>query len=107
MPCIYRRAALQSAGLDNELYGSDICAGEVDFNDTKTEGPADLRACLSFVQRNPSRREIATLLLANGSLDVIHLDSYADLVVRAFEEIRQLFRAKGTKELKRMAGIKI
>ena len=106
MPCIYRRAALHSAGLDDELYGSDICAGEVDFKDTKTEGPADLRACLSFVQRNPSRREIATLLLANGSLDVGHLDSYADLVVRAFEEIRQLFRVKGTKELKRMAGIK-
>lgn len=106
MPCIYRRAALQSAGLDSEIYGSDICTGEVDFNDTATEGPADLRACLSFVQRNPSRREIGALLLANGSLDVRHLDSYADLVVRAFEEIRELFRAKGTKELKRMAGIK-
>jgi len=106
MPCIYRRAALHSAGLDTEVYGSDICNGEVDFTDTETEGPADLRACLSFVQRNPTPREVATLLLANGTLDVSQLESYADLVVRAFEEIRQLFRAKGTKELKRMAGIR-
>ena len=86
MPCIYRRAALQSAGLDDEIYGSDICTGEVDFNDTETEGPADLRACLSFLRRNPSRKEIATLLLANGSLDVSQLESYADLVVRGAEQ---------------------
>jgi hypothetical protein len=33
------------------------------------------------------------------------LDGYADLVVRAFEEIRQLFRDKAIKELKRMAGV--
>ncbi|WP_425387695.1 7-cyano-7-deazaguanine synthase [Edaphobacter aggregans] len=28
MPCIYRRAALHSAGLDSESYGLDICRGE-------------------------------------------------------------------------------
>ena len=105
MPCIYRRAALHSAGLDHEVYGRDICTGEVDFNDRTKLGPADLRACISFLQRNPSHREVATLLLTNGSLAVGQLDDYADLVIRAFEEIRQLFRDKGLKELKRMAGI--
>lgn len=105
MPCIYRRAALHSAGLDTEAYGRDVCTGEVDFNDTTKVGPADLRACISFLQRNPAHREVATLLLTNGSLNVAQLDDYANLVVRAFEEIRQLFRDKGTKDLKRRAGI--
>ena len=105
MPCIYRRAALHSAGLDHEIYGRDVCTGEVDFNDTTKRGPGDLRACMSFLQRNPSHREVATLLLTNGSLAVDQLHDYADLVLRAFEEIRQLFRDKGTKELKRMAGV--
>jgi len=105
MPCIYRRAALHSAGLDNELYGRDVCTGEVDFNDASKRGPADLRACISFLQRNPTNREIARLLLTNGSLSVQRLTDYSDLVVRAFEEIRQIFRDKGNVELKRMAGI--
>lgn len=105
MPCIYRRAALHSAGLDHELYGRDVCTGEVDFNDASKRGPADLRACISFLQRNPTNREIARLLLTNGSLSVERLTDYSDLVVRAFEEIRQLFRDKGIVELKRMAGI--
>jgi 7-cyano-7-deazaguanine synthase in queuosine biosynthesis len=105
MPCIYRRAALHSAGLDNEPYGRDVCTGEVDFNDATKRGPADLRACISFLQRNPTHREIATLLLTNGSLSIGRLCDYSDLVIRAFEEIRQLFRDKGFTELKRMAGI--
>ena len=50
-------------------------------------------------------REVATLLLTNGSLPVERLNDYSDLVIRAFEEIRKLFRDKGTLELKRMAGI--
>lgn len=105
MPCIYRRAALHHANLDTELYGRDVCTGEVDFNDTSTTGPADLRACISFIQRNPTRDEIATLLLSNGSLRLDRMDSYSDLVIRAFQEIRQLFRDKGDATLKRMAGI--
>jgi 7-cyano-7-deazaguanine synthase in queuosine biosynthesis len=105
MPCIYRRAALHSAGLDHELYGRDVCSGEVDFNDATRRGPADLRATISFLLRNPTHREVATLLLTNGSLPVERLNDYSDLVIRAFEEIRKLFRDKGTLELKRMAGI--
>lgn len=105
MPCIYRRAALYRAGLDTETYGRDVCTGEVDFNDTSTTGPGDLRACISFIQRNPKHDEVATLLLANGSLRLDQMGEYSDLVIRAFHEIRQLFRDKGDATLKRMAGI--
>ena len=105
MPCIYRRAALHRAALDTEVYGRDVCTGEVDFNDTSTTGPGDLRACISFIQRNPKHDEVATLLLANGSLRLDQMGEYSDLVIRAFQEIRQLFRDKGDATLKRMAGI--
>ena len=105
MPCIYRRAALYRAGLDTETYGRDVCTGEVDFNDTSTTGPGDLRACISFIQRNPKHDDVATLLLANGSLRLDQMGEYSDLVIRAFHEIRQLFRDKGDATLKRMAGI--
>ena len=40
---------------------------EIDFNDATKRGPADLRACISFLQRKPTDAEIATLLLTNGS----------------------------------------
>jgi 7-cyano-7-deazaguanine synthase in queuosine biosynthesis len=105
MPCVYRRAALHKAGLDTEVYGRDICKGQVDFADPSKSGPGDLRACMSFLRRNPSPFEIQKLLLANGSLEISDMNANADLIVRAFAEIRELFRAKATREIKRMAGI--
>jgi hypothetical protein len=104
MPCIYRRAALHTVGLDNELYGDDICLGEVDIND-HGEKANDLRACLAFLRRNAPISEISSLLLANGSLEVARLPDYANTVQKAMNEIRNLFRDKATPELKRLAGI--
>jgi hypothetical protein len=106
MPCIYRRASLHTVGLDTEDYGSDICRGEVDITEHDKDGPNDLRACFSFLTRNPTVREIERMLLGGGSLDVRGLDDYALLVTRAMDEIRQLLRDKGTSEVKRFAGVK-
>lgn len=105
MPCIYRRAALHHAGLDLELYGRDICRGEVDLTDRSKSGPNDLRACLSFLKRNLSTDEIGRLLIANGSLDISKLHDYGDVVRRAMDEIRCLLRDKGTSDIKRLAGV--
>ena len=105
MPCIYRRAALHSAGLDSEGYGLDFCKGEVDFNDASERGPADLRACMSFLRHNYTPDQIKRFLLSNGSLEVGRMDDYADLVVRAFDEIRALLREKARKDIRNMAGI--
>lgn len=105
MPCIYRRASLHTVGLDAEEYGSDFCAGEVDITHHGEEGPNDLRACFSFLTRNPPLREIERMLIAGGSLDVQHLSDYARLVTRAMDEIRQLLRDKGTADVKRFAGV--
>jgi hypothetical protein len=80
MPCIYRRAALHSAGLDSERYGLDFCKGEVDFNATDERGPADLRACLSFLRKNYDSEQLKTFLLANGVLDIGKMDEYSALI---------------------------
>jgi hypothetical protein len=106
MPCIYRRAAMHVLGWDDEVYGDDICVGEVDVNDRGKEKPDDFRACLSFLNRNPSADEIAAMLLAGGSLNVQELPAYAAMVQRTMDEIRSLIRDKGTNEIKRLAGIR-
>jgi hypothetical protein len=104
MPCIYRRAALHSAGWDNEFYGDDICQGEVDLRESG-EKPNDLRTCLAFLRRNPSAGKISSMLMASGRLEVSRLSSYADMVRRTMEEIRSLLRDKGNREIKRLAGV--
>lgn len=105
MPCVYRRAALHTIGLDTEAYGNDICTGDVDIDARDEDGPNDLRACFSFLKRNPSADKIAFSLLENGKLDIGRLPEYTDLVRRATEEIRRLLRDKGTREIQRRAGL--
>jgi hypothetical protein len=104
MPCIYRRAALHLAGRDDEVYGNDMCAGEVDVSGDDDAGK-DFRACLSLQRRNPSPEEIANTLMASGSLDISRLKGHASLVQRAMDEIRNVLRAKGTAAIRRAAGI--
>ena len=106
MPCIYRRAALHKIGLDQEVYGVDVCAGEVDL-DGSDIGGSDFRACLSLLRRAPSRSQLATALLVNGPLDLRKLATYADTVGRALQELRQLFRDKGTPAIRRSAGLSV
>jgi hypothetical protein len=104
MPCIYRRAAMHAAGWDDEVYGDDVCLGEVRVDDPG-EKANDLRACLSFLNRHHGDAEIASMLMASGRLDPSHLPAYAALIGRAMEEIRALLRAKATAEMRRLAGI--
>ena len=104
LPCIYRRAALHTMNWDNELYGDDVCIGDVDvLHDMQKAN--DWRACLSFLKRDPSTTNISSLLLANGRLEVARLPQYAALVKRAMNEIRLLLRDKASADIKRMAGI--
>lgn len=104
MPCIFRRAALHKIGLDHEVYGIDVCAGEVDVHASDIGGN-DLRACLSLLRRELSREQLATALLVNGSLPVSQLRAYGDTVSRAIHEVRELFRDKGTPTVRRAAGL--
>lgn len=105
MPCIYRRAALHLIGMDSEVYGNDICAGEVDVCDPDSDAADDLRACLSFLRRNHSIEAIAKMLLANGPLPPTEAMQHASTVARAMDEIRQLLRDKGTATIRNLAGV--
>ncbi len=106
MPCVYRRAALHRAGLDTEIYGNDVCTGEVDVGGDDDAGK-DFRACLSLLRRNPSSQEVASTLLAGGPLNVRRLSEYASLVQRALDEVRALLRDKGTVAVRRAAGMTV
>ena len=104
MPCVYRRAALHQFVADTEVYGNDVCTGEVDvFGDD--DAGKDFRACLSLLRRNPSPQEVANTLLASGPLDVGGLPGYAALVLRAMDEVRDLLRDKGRADVRQAAGL--
>ena len=105
MPCIYRRAALHVIDLDGEPYGRDVCKGEVQIDNHDEEGPNDLRACFSFLKRRASTRALERILITSGPLDPKDLERHAQVVERAMEEIRTLIRDKGTKTIKKQAGV--
>lgn len=104
MPCIYRRAALHAAGWDDEVYGNDVCAGEVDL-EGEGDTPNDLRACFSFLKRKPNVRVIESLLMASGRLEVDRLSQSAKIVERAMEEIRRLMADKAVPRVRNAAGV--
>lgn len=105
MPCIYRRAALNKIGLDNGLlYGNDFCIGEVNLNSNKIS-TYDFRACVSFLRRNMTREAISKALIANSKIDILNIDTYVDVVIRAMNEIRSLLRVKASDDIKRKAGL--
>ncbi len=103
MPCIYRRAALNKVGLDTEVYGRDICSGEVDLDSSKGLVD-DFRAYASLMSKNPTGKEISDLLLANGNLDISKLPDYGNVVFRALDEVRSLLRDKATHRVQRQAS---
>lgn len=104
MPCIYRRAAMHAAGWDDEVYGDDICLGEVDLTDIG-EKANDLRACLSFVKLAPSNADVASLLMASGRLEPGGVVSDAAMISRTMDEIRTLLRDKASPAVRRHAGL--
>jgi hypothetical protein len=104
MPCIYRRAALHRIGLDVEIYGLDVCAGDIDPLDRR-EISADLRACLSFLRHGYSVDQIASMLMANGKLDPSYLQTYARIVYRGMDEVRALIHDKANDEIRSQAGL--
>lgn len=105
MPCIYRRAALHKSGLDTEIYGYDICSGDIDPENRDSEAADDLRACLFFLSRNYSIDAIARQLWGNGNLSLHQSRLHAATVSRAMNEIRNLFQDKGTQKIKQLAKL--
>lgn len=95
MPCIYRRAALNKAGLDNENhYGNFIT------NANSRNYSRDLPALFSYLKRNISLEKMKRDLLVNGNIEIHNLTEYAEMVLRSKQEVIQLFRDKGNRFVK-------
>ncbi|MEX6689199.1 hypothetical protein QTN47_16945 [Danxiaibacter flavus] len=100
MPCIYRRAALNKAGLDNENhYGNFI-------TNVAAVGNNDLPALFSYLKRNISLEKMKRDLLVNGNININNLTEYAEMVLRSKQEVLQLFRDKGSRFVKSELGLR-
>lgn len=100
MPCIYRRAALNKAGLDNEQhYGNFITK-------VPSLGNNDLPALFSYLKRDISLEKMKRDLLVNGNIEIHNLTQYAEMVLRSKQEVLQLFRDKGNRFVKSELGIR-
>lgn len=99
MPCIYRRAALNKAGLDDENhYGNFITK-------VSSKGKNDLPALFSYLNRNIPLEKMKRDLLINGNIDIDNLTDYAEMVLRSKEEVLKLFIDKGNDFVKSELGI--
>ena len=101
MPCIYRRAALNEAQLDNEMqYGNFI---------TRTNSRSysrDLPALINYLKKDISLEKMKRDLIVNGNIEIDNIEQYAEMVLRSKEEVLQLFRDKGNRFIKSELGIK-
>lgn len=104
IPCIFRRAALNKIGLDIETYGRDICLGDVKL-DSKEESSYDLSAVVDIIKKSLPTSEIEMLLMTNGTLSLQKLTNYTEVVKRAMEEVKELFKKKAILEIKKASGI--
>lgn len=103
VPCIFRRAALHRAGLDDgQKYGMDFCAGELSANDPR-DCASDLRAVLDFLLKRKSVEDLRREILRVAPVHM-HLER-ADMALRGFDEIRSLIRDKGVPSLRRAVMI--
>ena len=96
MPCIYRRAALNKASLDTQLYGNNIL--------TTNSLTNDLPALFSFLNRTISIEQMKRDLLVNGSISLEKLTEYSEMVLRSKAEVLKLFTDKGNKFVKSELG---
>ncbi|MCL6218931.1 Qat anti-phage system QueC-like protein QatC [Zunongwangia pacifica] len=100
MPCIYRRAALNKAGLDNEnQYGNFITK-------VSSLGNNDLPALFSYLKRNIPLEKMKRDLLVNGNIDINNLTDYAEMVLRSKTEVLKLFNDKGNRFVKSELGLR-
>jgi len=99
VPCLFRRASLHAIGADDETYGNNV------FTAPPQKYP-DFHALLGVIRSNPTTKEIARQLIANGRLPISDLDNYAAVVRRMLDEVTVWIREKGSKEARQLGGIR-
>jgi len=99
MPCIYRRASLNKAQLDNQIYGRDITQPLTRNN------YVDLPALIHYLKKDIDLEQMKRDILINGSVPFEDLEEYAEMVLRSKNEVLQLFKDKGNNFIKTELGV--
>lgn len=97
MPCIYRRAALHKASLDDQLYGIDLFKTKQNILSIQ-----DMPALFDFLNTDLSTEQIKKTLLISGSIGISELDNCAGLVERVREEIKDWINDNGNTKAKKL-----
>jgi 7-cyano-7-deazaguanine synthase in queuosine biosynthesis len=100
MPCVYRRAALLSLR-DRTTYGSALNS----LHPFQTKKGQDTGACLEFLKRTIPTEEIKQELITNGLKDLRQIGTYASVVERTRDELKQWVRQVGNRHVKTKAGV--
>lgn len=101
VPCLFRRAALHTAGMDTESYGIDVCS----TTRTRRGKDKDLLPLLSFIRRQMTAEDVARALVCNGAAPSDRLREYSDVVMRMRSELRAWLSAKAPRNVRVAAGI--
>lgn len=103
VPCIFRRAALHAARMDDgQAYGIDFCTEEVSVSD-QFESADDLRAVVDFLRKGKDVAELTRDILRLAPVD--RIAERAAMTLRGYDEIRSLIHDKGTPSLCEAARI--
>ncbi|HEX9961468.1 MAG TPA: Qat anti-phage system QueC-like protein QatC [Pyrinomonadaceae bacterium] len=103
VPCLIRRAALNTLDLDkSQLYGIDVCQGELTYDDQKSSAN-DLRAVVNTLVANKKESDFKGDIIGIAPTD--KLDERAKLLVRGFNEIKTLFRDKASPAILNSFGL--
>lgn len=100
VPCLLRRAALHTVGLDDERYGYDVVAPSM----TRDSIASDLHALLAFVKRQPDADEISRMLTVNGPVPFERQSDYIAVVERLIAEVTKWLSDKAPDAILRVAG---
>lgn len=108
LPCIYRRVALDTIGLDNPgLLGTDINHGTAyNIDNLKQVRTRDYRSLLYFLRRRMSDDKIRKELKANHITTEMGLDDYVYLVLHSYSQVILWISRKGSDTVKAIAGIR-
>lgn len=91
LPCIYRRIALHTGGIDedSEKYGVDVFdSPSIDLTDLKQASSSDYRALLRFIKAVPSKNDIILELLMNGIDGYKQVQEHASTLLRSWSQAK-------------------
>lgn len=108
LPCLYRRVALDSVGLDNpEDYGTDVNHGtKYNIDNLNQKRVWDYRALLSFIKLRNTEEVIRAELMLNGISDKQELSDYTQLALNSYEQVKEWIRKNANSNIRRKAGLR-